>query len=88
MTAPSIETMSIDELEALKQQIEEGIQAKKQQRVEEAFQKINYLDENDLRGLISRIQDHLKPKIDFDPYNPYKGMNTLQVMDQFSGYGT
>lgn len=56
MTTPNHDSMSVKELEALKQKIENELQSKKKQRIEEAFQKISHLDDDEKRSLVSRIQ--------------------------------
>ena len=66
MITPPIESMSVDELKTLKQevdvlmqQIDTEIKSKQEQPIEEAFQKVSYLDEHGLEKLIVRIQRHL-----------------------------
>ena len=61
MTTPNHDSMSVKELEALKQKIENELQSKKKQRIEEAFQKISHLDDDEKRSLVSRIQGFPSP---------------------------
>jgi hypothetical protein len=73
--------MSADELESLKQQVEESIQAKKQQRVKEAFQKISDLSDDDLRELIGLIRAHLEPKVEhLNPMDCYQNPAFLETI--------
>lgn len=64
MTTPNRDSMSVKELEALKQKIENELQSKKKQRIEEAFQKISHLDDDEKRSLVSRIQGFPSPSHD------------------------
>jgi hypothetical protein len=57
MSTLPIKEMSIDELEALKQEIDREIKSKETQTVDEAFQKVRdlNLNDDDLRKLGERI---------------------------------